>query len=283
VRRPFAERSLITPGYFDAMGIPLIAGRTLRDEDARGPEYGLVVNRALADRYWLDESPIGKRLRYNSDPPRWSGVVVGVVESVRQFGPERRPYPEIYFPFEVAPWARIQIVARSHLEPESLVAVARTELAELDPDLALANVRTMGQVFRDATSQRRFLTLLVDLFTGVALLLVLVGVYGSVSFDVAQRRQEIGIRVAMGAGRWKLIWMVLSRILRDATIGLVLGLIMTVNVSYAVGGLIYGISTMSPPHILLGVACVLSVALLASLAPALRATRFDPVETLRTV
>jgi putative ABC transport system permease protein len=158
----------------------------------------------------------------------------------------------------------------------------RAELAQLDADLPLADARTMATVFNETTRHRRFLTMLVDLFTLTAIVLAIVGIYGNMSYHVAQRTHEIGVRVALGADKRVLLAMILRHALRLATTGVAIGLLLTLNASFLAGHWAYGISFLSPLFILGGTLFVLTVAVLAAGIPALRATRVDPIQALRS-
>lgn len=281
VRRTNAERSLVSPGYFDAIGIRLLEGRDLRETDDDPAEYGVVINRTLAEHSWPVESPLGKLIRSNDNPPPWTARVVGVVEDVRQWS-ERRPRPEMYFPYATRPWLRGRLVVRTTGDPLDSVPAIRAELAAMDSDLPLADVRTMSTLFSETTLQRRFLTMLIDLFTIAAVFLAVVGIYGNMSYHVAQRRHEIGVRVALGAGKGVLLKMVFMHALRLAIVGVGIGLILTWWASYIAGHLAYGISFMNPWFLTGGTTFVLAMAVLAAGLPALRAARIDPIQALRT-
>jgi len=294
VNRRFAWRNFISPGYFEAMGIPLLAGRPLTYADG-GPvsipdwrpevptqEWKVVVNRAMAERAWPEESPIGKRLYNIETPRRWVAEVVGLVEGIRQTGPERRSSPEIYWLYDANPFSGANLVVRSRVDPLNLVETIRAELALLDSDIPLSNIRTMETVLDSSLRNRYFITVLTGLFTAIAVLLSMAGTYGIMSYSVAQRTHEIGVRVAMGAGRLSLLALVLRQTLRMLAFGVAIGLVLIVNGAFAARGLIYGVSPFNPFYISIAVAFVTGVALLASLRPALKATRIDPITALRT-
>jgi len=278
--RRSAERSVVTDRYFDAIGIPLIEGRTVRDGDNDPAEYGVVVNRTLAEDAWPDQSAVGKLIRSADWPTRWTARVVGVVEDVQQFS-ERRPRPEIYFPFGYNLWARNRLVVRTHGDPLAMLPQIREAVARIDADVPLADERTMGDLFVETTLHRRFLTLLVDLFTLTAVILAIAGIYGNMSYHVVQRTHELGVRKALGAGRRDLLAMVLRHALKLAAIGVAIGLFGTFNLSFVAGHLAYGIEPLDPVYLAGGTGFVLIIAVLAAAMPALRAARVDPIEALR--
>jgi predicted permease len=281
VRRTNAERSLVSPGYFDAIGIRLINGRDLRATDDAPAEYGVVVNRTLAEHAWPGESAVGQLIRSNDNPPPWTAVVVGVVEDVRQWS-ERQPRPEIYFPYATRPWVRGRLVVRTSGDPLDALPSIRAQLARIDADLPLAEVRTLGAIVNETTRHRRFLTLLVQLFTITAVVLAIVGIYGNMSYHVARRTHEIGVRVALGAGQRSLLVMVLRHALFLATVGVAIGLGLTAAFSLVAGHWAYGVNPLSPLYLTAGTLFVLAVALLAAWIPAQRAAQVDPIEALRT-
>ncbi len=283
--RPLVEFSYVTPDYFDAMGISLLSGRLLEDGDAKvstaGGDLVAVVNRTLADRYWPGESALGKRIRSNSNPPAWTARVVGVVENVRQWGLEYPPLREIYFPHSFELWPYTRLVVRASGDPLSLVPALRRAVREIDARLPLAGIRTMEDLVIDAAADRRFSMLLVGLFAGTALVLVTAGTYGMMSYCVSQRTHEIGVRVALGADRGKVMGLFLGQGLRLALLGAAIGLVGSLAASRLTGRLVFGISPLHPGFLIGGVLFMTAVALVAIAAPVLRATRVDPNQALR--
>ena len=279
--RPAAETSWISPGYFEAMGIPLLSGRTLTPPLGAAVQQQIVVNRAFVDRHWPGQDAIGKQVRHDSAKPVWSGVIVGVVENVRQWGAEFEPQPEIYFPYDAEPRPAAKLIVHSEIEPAALVNLLRIEIARLDPDLPLSDVRSMNQVFAKATAHRRFVTLLIDGFMAITLVLAVTGVYGVLSYQVAQRTREIGVRLAFGAPPTRIALLVFRQALRLGGIGIMIGLVGTVNVAFALRHLLYGVSPLNPLYLAGGALLVLTIALLAGYLPARRAAKLDPMEALR--
>jgi len=289
-----AWRNFISPGYFEAMGIPLLAGRSLTEEDGGAvsipdwrpedptQEWKVVVNRAMAERAWPGENPIGKRLYSIETPRRWVVEVVGLVEGIRQTGPERRSAPEIYWLYDANPFSGANLVVRSRIDPLTMVEAIRGELAALDPDIPLSNIRTMEMVLENSMRSRYFITVLTGLFTAIAVLLSMAGTYGIMSYNVVQRTHEIGVRVAMGASRLNLLTLVLRQTLRMLAFGVAIGLALIINGTLLARRFVYGVSPFNPLYIAAAMAFVVAVALLASLRPALKATRIDPITALRT-
>jgi predicted permease len=280
-KRPLTETSWISADYFVAMGIPLLSGRTLSPPPSPAAPQELVVNRAFVDRYWPGQNAIGRQVRNNGASLEWSGTIVGVVENVRQYGAESKPLPEMYFPMEAEPRTSAKLIVQSEIEPAMLVSLLGQEVARLDADLVLSDIRTMNQVFAKSTAHRRFVTLLMHLFMGVTLILALTGVYGVLSYQVAQRTREIGVRLALGALPTRIAFLVFRQALRLSGFGVAIGLVGTVNVAFALRHMLYGVSPLNPLYLTAGALLVLAVTLLAGYLPARRAARLDPMAALR--
>ncbi len=279
--RGYVHMACTTPGYFEAIGIPLLQGRGLLPEDGIAGHLGMVVNRTFAEQAWPGEDPIGKRIRSNDANPWFEAEVVGVVEDIRQRGlelpPERGVYLNFFPTFQSTRW----LALRTAGDPMALVPAVRRELAELDPHLPLTQVFTGAQLYGFMATGRRFTTMLVGLFALVALFLIAAGTYGVMTFHVAQRTNEIGIRMALGADRRGLLGMVLGRSLRLALIGIGLGIMGAVGLSGFTRSLLYGVPPLHPLFVG-GVGFFLvAMALVAAVAPARRAVRIDPVEAMR--
>jgi predicted permease len=281
--RGFAEISAVTPGYFAAAGITLLQGRILEPADAQGAITGIVVNRAMVEKYWPGQNPLGQLVRANSsDPADFQGRIVGVVEDVRQWGPETPANPEIYWPPEKAWGHRIFLVARSDRPASGLVSSLRQEIARLDPDLPVAQVRTFKQLVTGATRGQRAVMGMVNFFMAAALGLVAVGLYGTLSYHVLQRTREIGVRIAMGAGRRDILWMVFHQGSGWVVGGLLLGLAGSLALTKLMQSLVYGMESVDPLALVLATAVIGLATLLACWLPALRATKVNPLEALRT-
>ncbi|MEX1309229.1 MAG: FtsX-like permease family protein, partial [Candidatus Sulfomarinibacteraceae bacterium] len=275
------ERSFVSPGYFEAMGIPLLAGRAMESNEGTDAERVAVVNRAFVDLYWPNQNPLGQRIRQDAEHSEWSAVVVGVVENVRQWGAEYRALPEIYQPYYHYPEPDSMLVVRGSGEVTKLVPAIRRQVLDLDANQPISDVRTMGQVLSGATRGRQFLLLLVSLFAVIAVLLAAAGVFGIMSHNVAQRTREIGIRVAFGAVSSDLISMVLRQAARLAVVGLVLGSILFLLFGGVIKSQLYGVGVITVMPLAVGALTLFSVALAASVVPALRVARFDPNVVLR--
>jgi predicted permease len=280
--RRMAAGTFVSPQYFQAMGITLLAGRTFQPGDERLPVQRVVVNRALAEHCWPGQPALGQRIHDHSSRSEWSAEVVGIVESTRQQRPEQTPEAEIYWPYAVNPWHGSYLIVRAAGNPKRLVPAVRGAVAELDPGLPLTDVQTMGEVLTRAIQGRRFLALLIGLFGGLILSLAMTGIYGVVSYQVAQRTRELGVRVALGAGRSRVFRLVLGQTLQLVGVGIAIGLAFTLGVTLITRSLFYLTSALNLLYLDLGISLVLAAALGAAMVPAWRATRVDPVLALRS-
>ncbi len=281
VSRPLVEVSALTGRYFAAAGLGLLRGRELEPTDAKGDTVGVVVNRVLADQCWPGQDPLGKIIRGNNAKPWFTARVVGVVESVRQWGPEMDPRPELYWTQDRAWGQTIHLVVRSPQPASPLADALRREVAALDPDLPLGHVRTLQQVVNDATQSQRVVATLVDCFMAAALGLVAVGLYGTLSYHVLQRTREIGVRMAIGAGHGDIARMVFRQGAGWVLAGILLGSAGALGLAALVRAMVFGISPFNPVPLGAGAAAVAIAALLACWVPARRAANVDPNEALR--
>ncbi len=281
-------RSLwVTDGYFETMGIELVAGRTIDRFDHRDRTGAVVINRGLARRRWGEEDPLGSRLR----PFSWGEwyTVVGVVEDVHQYGTDRDPPDMVYYPmvgvgYDTTRFAWLSrsmgYAVRTEADPLDLVPAVRRAVWSADPDLPVAQIRTMGDIRSRSMVRTSFSSVLLAVAAAMALLLGGVGVYGVVSYGVTQRTREMGVRIALGARRWGVIRLVVSRGFVIAIAGTVIGLAGALVLTRLMESLLFGVSSYDPAT-LAGAATVLTaVALLASYLPARRAASVDPVEAL---
>lgn len=288
---PLVERKSVVGDYFRAMGLELREGRMLTAADTfrnASGAGGVIINERMAQQLWPGEVALGKRYRPNSPEwlteagaaPEWL-TVVGVVEDTRQWGIEAPAIAEAYRPYMLEPQERMFVALRTAVEPTSLVAAVRREVGRLDPGVAVSAVRTMDDVVSGQLSWRKLLTSLVLLFAVLAVLLAVAGIYGALSYFVAQRTHELGVRMALGAGRGQLLQLVLGRAAKLALWGVALGTGGSLAASQVTRGFLYGLRP-SDPSFMGGVAILLLVtALAAALLPARRATKVDPALVLR--
>ena len=294
IQEYLVEHSFVGDGYFEAMGIPLLAGRTfdqrdmdmaavMAEDDSATVELPLVINRAMAEEMWPASEALGQLVRPYSDVEYYRARVVGIVETVRQWGPDQAPLPEVYFPHTAELWGTIsaQLVVRAGGDPENLSSSIRGALDELDTTLPMATPTTMGRVLEESTAGRRFSMLLVSLFAVTALLLIVAGTYGVVSYSVSQRTHEIGVRMTLGADRSRVAVLFLKRVGVLIAPGMAFGLLGSLAISLTVRHMVYGISPLSPFHMGLAAGVMILVSLAATVVPVLRATGVDPLDALR--
>jgi putative ABC transport system permease protein len=279
-----------TPGLFEALGIPLRAGRTFTaGDDAEAPPV-VIVNEALAQRLWPGESAVGKRLTFsvsfgpagNSELPDTPREVIGVVGNVRHSGLDQPAPPLLYFPYYQGVWRWSTLAVRTtHGNPASLAPAIRKELEEVDPEMAPNEVRTLEDLVARSMAQRRVSMILLSGFAGIALVLAAVGIYGVVSYAVSQRTTEIGIRMALGARGGDVVWLVLRRALLLGVLGVAIGLAIALGLTRYLAGLLYEVGTLDLATFTAVAAVLLVTSLLASYVPVRRATRVGPAKAIR--
>ncbi len=273
----------IGPGYFATMGIPLVRGRDFNDQDKLNTMPVVVISEKTAKHYWPNQDPIGKSLKVGattSDGP-WR-TVIGVVKDVRQNDFIAEPKMQMYFSYrQVKELVANALVVRTLVDPLSLGTSVRNAIWAVDKDQPVANIDSMEHIVAGAVARQRFSMLLLAIFAGLALVLAAVGIYGVMSYSVAQQTHEIGIRIALGAKRSDVLKMTLSQGLKLVGLGLACGLIVAFALTRVMASMLFGISA-TDPITFLGISFVLlAVALLASYIPALRATHVDPMIALR--
>jgi putative ABC transport system permease protein len=273
--------SFVSPGYFEAMGIPLIAGRYVDIRDGPRSAPTIVVNQSMARRYFGGRDPIGRRITmgFNSQTPH---QIVGIVGDERHVSLDREAPPGVYVSFLQLPLAsRLTLVIRTAGDPAAAASIVRDTVSTIDPQLAIYDMRTMEQIVSDSVSRPRFSALLLGIFAATALLLAAVGVYGVISQLVGQRTQEFGLRMALGASPMDVGRLVLSFGVRLAAIGVILGIPAAFAFSRVLSGLLYGVNAANPVTYGVVSAVLAIVAALAGVLPARRATRVDPLLALR--
>ena len=282
VARPAVVTSAIAPGYFAAADIPLLRGRTLRPSDAGWGDIGVVVNRALAAKYWPGQDPLGKIIRPNAAKAYFHGQVVGVVESVRQWGVKSEPQPQIYWTVDHAWGNTIFLIVRSPRPAAALAPDLRRAVAELDPDLPLSRIRTFKAIVREATLADRMVAMLTDYCMVLAMALVAIGLYGTLSYHVLRRTREIGVRMALGAGRRDVARLIFRQGLGWVLLGISIGIGGALAAARTLRTLVYDLNPLNPLSLVVAAAAVILAATLACWLPARRAAKVDPMEALRS-
>jgi putative ABC transport system permease protein len=285
-QQPSMEVRIATPGYFRTIGIPVQRGRSFTESD--GPEAPpvVVLSESAVRRFFPGEEAIGKTIRLGlgraPGKPRAGGQVVGVVGDVKELGLAEDSPPEIYVPYAQFPIQSMDVVLRTDVEPRSLAAVAERVVHGLDAELPVARVATLDEVLARSVSEPRFYTLLLGSFAATALFLAALGLFGVMSYAVAQRTRELAVRIALGAKREALLRMVLHEALVLGAAGVVLGLFGALLLSRVIASMLFSLGPRDPAT-LAGVAILLlATAVVASYVPARRATRVDPVIALRS-
>jgi putative ABC transport system permease protein len=265
--------------YFETVGAHLLEGRFLNEGDGVSAPLAVVVNQTMAKTYWPRESAIGHRIRLNPNAP-WRSVV-GVVADIKNAAVDRPAGTELYFPFAQLPNRLSWMIVRTQGNPMALVSAVRKQIQELDRVLPISNIGTMDEVMSTARSRPRFLTLLLTMFSSLSLLLAALGIYGVISYAVAQRTNEIGIRMALGARGGDVIRMVGANGVRLALAGTLLGGIGAFALTRVLSGMLFGVSSVDPLTFLAMAATLVAVTLFACYIPARRASRVDPLIALR--
>lgn len=278
---PLAEVAYVSNDYFQTMNIPFLQGRTFTDHDNKDAPPVVIIDDSFAKRYWPDEDAVGKQVKFERDAaPR---TVIGVVGRVRMEGLEvDSGRVQAYFSYLVNPWGyTMSIVARTPVNPANVADEVRKEVLALDKDRPIFNVKTVEQLRDESIASRRLNTLLFGVFAAVALLLASVGIYGVMSYSVAQRTREIGIRIALGAGRGDVFKLVMGQGIVLALIGVGIGLLAALALTRLMQSLLFGVSAIDPITFLLVSLILVCVALLACFVPARRALKVDPINALR--
>jgi predicted permease len=273
------EGRWVTPGYFSAMSIPLIAGRLFSNDDTTHSDRLAIVNRSFANKYFANRNPVGSHVNVDDHHLQWS-TVVGVVGDVRHNSLEELPAPQIYLP--VAETDGGYVAVRSSRPPSAVAAEIRSALHSIDPNLATSDIQTMGQLESAASARRRFQTSLLTVFAMIALSLALVGLYGLMAYSVGRRTREVGIRMALGAKRSDVMLLILKKAALLLALGLISGLVASWFGARAIQAFLFGVGGHDPITVL-SVCVLLAVCgLLAALIPARRAASIDPMQALRT-
>jgi putative ABC transport system permease protein len=271
---------VVNPRYFEAMGIPLLKGRSFTERDTIETPTVLVINETTSRRLWPGEEAIGKRVKPGDPNGEWAEVV-GIVRDVKHNGLHAEPAMDAYASHLQQPWPWMTVALRSTVDPASLEAAVRREVQAIDPNKAIANVKTMDKLIEESVGERRLALVLFGLFAVVALLLAAVGIYGVMAYGVTQRTHEIGIRVALGAQPRDVLRLVVGSGMTMALSGVALGIAAAYGLTRLMASLLFEVSTTDPATFVV-IALVLScVALLACYIPARRATKVDPMVALR--
>ncbi|MEP7337962.1 MAG: ABC transporter permease [Acidobacteriota bacterium] len=270
---------IVSHEYFRTMGVALRQGRYFTEHDTRGEQETVIVDEAMAERFWPNENPIGKRLQ-RGGAGKWQ-TVVGVINDAKQFSAEKEPPITVYYPYEQYLARNMYLVVRTASDPSAMGTVISRAIQSLDPDLPVFDVKTMDERLADALARRRLSMLLLGGFAGVALILAAIGIYGVMAYSVNQRTHEIGIRMALGAQTRDILRLVVRQALLLVSVGIAVGLAGSLALTRVMASLLYGISATDRLTFVITPLLLAGVALLASYLPARRAAKVDPMIALR--
>jgi predicted permease len=280
--RRTASLRFVTPGFFETMNIPLLAGRDIRTSDAPNAPYVAIVSRSFVKRYWPGEGPLGRHINVGNQ----NRLVIGVVGDIRNRGPERTSEPQVYVSWQqpdgVSTWyAPKDLVVRTSGDPATLIGSLRRIIRKVDPTQAISDVRTLTDVVEEQSASRRVELAALGAFGAVALVLAAIGIHGLLAFAVSSRTQEIGTRMALGAHQNDVLRMILGEGFTFAAIGIAAGMFLAYGAGHLLESLLAGINPWDPSVLTSTIAVSLVMTLLGSLIPAMRAASIDPMTAMR--
>jgi putative ABC transport system permease protein len=278
-----ASTRYVYPGYFHVMGISLLRGREFTERDSTGTQAVALVNEAMAREYWGTLDVVGKRLSASKDDkgqPSWSEVI-GVVADAREISLRTQPSPVYFFSMLQGGTGSIHLLVRTHTDPDALAATISRQIWAAYPDQPVTHLETMSRAISESVGDERLRSILLVVFAGIGFALALVGVYGVISYSVARRVQEIGIRMALGASPRYVLRMVIGQGLMPVALGILFGAAGAFGLARLIASELYGVKATDPFTFLAAGASVLVIACLACFIPARRAMRVDPIVALR--
>ena len=289
-KRLSADVRVVTPGFFSTLRIPMFAGRPFEATDLPNAPQVVVVSQAFARQFYANENPIGKRITLGwgrqrsankADTVTAGGEIVGIAGDVKAFGAHRDAPATIYVPFDQAPIGDVSLLVRSAAPPAVIVNGARAAIKAVDPDLPIFDAKTMTDAVAESVSQPRFYAILLGSFAGIALVIAALGIYGVISYAVSQRTRELGIRIALGAQRERVVRLVIRQGMVLTVLGIVVGLVGAYLLTRVIASMLFGIPAVDPLTFGTVAAVFLAVAGMASYLPARRAAKVDPIIAMR--
>jgi putative ABC transport system permease protein len=279
--QPEVDVAVVEPHFFETLGIPLLSGRSFTDREAREVTHTVVISQSMAKKLWPNEDPVGKRVTIHMKDVDVPSQVIGVVGDVKHAGLDAGVAATAYWPHPELAYNFMTLVIRTDGDPPALVPAVRQAVWSLDKDQPVADIRSMEDLLWVSLAKARFSTVVLGMFAGMALLLAITGIYGVVSYSVAERTREIGIRVALGAQRSDVLRMVLRQGLILATFGVGIGVAAALVATRLMTSLLFGTSASDPATFATVAGLLIAVALSACCVPASRAMRVDPMVALR--
>jgi putative ABC transport system permease protein len=276
----FAKYRAVSDGYFEAIGMPILEGRSFNPADNQDAEFVVVINQSMAREFWKGQQPVGQRLRFGG--PRWR-TVIGIVGDVRHEGLDGAPKSEMYVPIAQAPNIErvARVVLRTSLDPRAMTSTLRSAVSATDASVPVDQVRTMDEILSASVGQPRFKAFLLAALSVLALVMASVGIYGVTNYAVVQRTRELGIYLAVGATTGDVLRLVLGRAALLIGVGLVLGLLASLALTRLIAGWLFGVTAVDLETFAAVSLLLVAVACLASYIPARRATKIDPMVALR--
>jgi len=278
---PFISSEIITPDYFKTMRIPLLRGRFFDEHDVTGSKPVVIINEATVRLHFAERDPIG--LHITGTREKIPMEIVGVVADVKSFGLNASTPAEMYQPLEQSPSSTMRVVVRSHGDPAAILSATRSKIAQLDPDLPMAGVASMKEVIAASgrVSQSRLTAEFTGTFASLATLLTAIGIYGVVTYSVAQRTQEMGLRMALGANRGDVLRLVIGEGMRAVLLGIGVGFVAALALTRLIKTMLFGTSATDPLTFAAVLLLLILVGVLACYVPARRASGLDPLVALR--
>jgi putative ABC transport system permease protein len=277
--RPFIDIEAISPQWFQTMRVPLRAGREFNAADNADAAKVVIVNETFARRFWGNENPLDRQIVVGRGPGK--SRVIGVAADVRNKGLAQDTQAQLYLPFAQLPWAEMNLLVRTMVPPQSITSAVRAQISAVDPDQPVAGIQTVDQIVDSSLAQPRFTMLLFGVFSATALALSVIGIYGVLAYWVAQRRYELGIRLALGAQRADILRIVVRQGFMLSIVGIGIGLMAALLLTRLISSLLFKVGTLDLTTFAVAPLVFLGVALLASYLPARSAMRVDPAEALR--
>ncbi|MGA7631647.1 MAG: ABC transporter permease, partial [Terriglobales bacterium] len=278
-QRPFIDIEAVSPQWFQTMRVPLRAGRDFTVADKAESPKVVIVNEILARHFWPNQNPIGKQIVVGRGPE--PSEVIGVAADIKNKGIDQETQEQLYLPFPQLPWGDMNLLVRTAIAPRSLISAVRAQIAMVDPDQPVTNIQTVEEIMDASRSQPRFTMLLLGVFSATALGLAILGIYGVLSYSVAQRRQEFGIRLALGAEHADILRLVVRQGLMLAITGIIMGLVAALLLTRLMSSMLYHVGSLDVATFLFTPLLFLCIAIFASYLPARRATKVHPIEALK--